>query len=99
MKKNINRQLKLSVKFTENELERKLLKLMTSNAILPLSTRNKLVENNSLVSSSLGISKLRRVCRLTGRSRGILKDFGISRIQWKELFNEGLINGSRKSSW
>lgn len=36
---------------------------------------------------------------ISGRSRGFMRDFGINRIEFRELANEGKIPGVRKSSW
>lgn len=44
------------------------------------------------------VRKTRR-CFLTGRKRGFLRDFGLSRIAFRELANEGKIPGIKKSSW
>jgi small subunit ribosomal protein S14 len=41
----------------------------------------------------------RNRCWVTGRSRGFYKDFGLSRHVLREMGNEGLIPGLRKSSW
>ena len=38
-------------------------------------------------------------CPLTGRSRGYIRKFGISRIVFREMALEGKIPGVRKSSW
>ncbi len=38
-------------------------------------------------------------CAATGRSSGYIRDFGLSRIKFRELANEGKIPGVRKSSW
>lgn len=38
-------------------------------------------------------------CNLTGRPRGVLKKFGISRIAFRDMANRGLIPGVTKSSW
>ncbi len=38
-------------------------------------------------------------CALTGRSRGFLRKYGISRIAFRELALAGQIPGVRKSSW
>ena len=38
-------------------------------------------------------------CRITGRSRGNLKKFGLSRIMFREMARKGLIPGVTKSSW
>jgi small subunit ribosomal protein S14 len=38
-------------------------------------------------------------CQLTGRSRGNLRKFKISRIMLRELANQGMIPGLKKASW
>lgn len=44
-------------------------------------------------------TRLKNRCRLTGRPRGYLRYFGVSRIAFRELASEGEIMGIRKSSW
>lgn len=44
-------------------------------------------------------TRLKNRCKLTGRPRGYLRQFGISRIAFRELASEGEIMGIRKSSW
>jgi len=41
----------------------------------------------------------RNRCSMTGRPRGYIRQFGISRIQFRELASKGLIPGVRKASW
>ena len=38
-------------------------------------------------------------CAVSGRGRGYMRDFGLSRIQFRELAREGKITGVKKSSW
>lgn len=38
-------------------------------------------------------------CFATGRRRGFMRDFGLSRIKFRELAREGKLPGVRKSSW
>ena len=38
-------------------------------------------------------------CRITGRSRGNFKKFGLSRLMFREMAHKGLIPGVTKSSW
>lgn len=41
----------------------------------------------------------RNRCWATGRSRGFYRDFGLSRHALREMGNEGLIPGFKRSSW
>jgi small subunit ribosomal protein S14 len=44
-------------------------------------------------------SRQRNRCWVTGRSQGFYRDFGLSRHVLREMGNEGLIPGLKKSSW
>jgi small subunit ribosomal protein S14 len=38
-------------------------------------------------------------CKLTGRPKGYMRQFGVSRVTFREMANQGLIPGVRKASW
>ena len=38
-------------------------------------------------------------CKLTGRPRGYMRQFGVSRVMFREMANNGLIPGVKKASW
>lgn len=43
--------------------------------------------------------RLKNRCNVTGRSRGYMRVFGLSRIQFREMAREGKIPGVKKASW
>ncbi len=43
--------------------------------------------------------RLHNRCQLTGRPKGYMRQFGISRINFREMANNGMIPGVRKASW
>ena len=43
--------------------------------------------------------RLRNRCALSGRARGYMRDFGVSRIVFRDMAREGKIPGIRKASW
>ena len=43
--------------------------------------------------------RLHNRCKLTGRPRGYMRQFGISRVAFREMANNGLIPGVKKASW
>jgi small subunit ribosomal protein S14 len=43
--------------------------------------------------------RLHNRCKLTGRPRGYMRQFGLSRVTFREMANSGLIPGVKKSSW
>ncbi len=53
---------------------------------------DKLPKNSSAV-------RLHNRCRLTGRPRGYMRTFGISRVTFREMALAGKIPGVRKASW
>ncbi|MFN8310260.1 MAG: 30S ribosomal protein S14 [Chitinophagales bacterium] len=56
------------------------------------SQLDKLPKNSSKV-------RLRNRCKLTGRARGYVRLFGISRIVFRDLASDGKIPGVTKASW
>ncbi len=59
------------------------------NAVIAL---NKMSPNSSPV-------RLRNRCQLTGRARGFLRKFKLSRLCFREMASFGMIPGITKSSW
>jgi small subunit ribosomal protein S14 len=53
---------------------------------------DKLPRNSSAV-------RLHNRCKLTGRPKGYMRKFGISRVTFREMASEGKIPGITKSSW
>jgi len=53
---------------------------------------DKLPKNSSAV-------RLHNRCNLTGRPRGYMRKFGISRVTFREMASAGKIPGVTKSSW
>lgn len=43
--------------------------------------------------------RLHNRCMITGRPRGYMRQFGISRITFREMASAGLIPGVKKASW
>ncbi|MBT6439057.1 MAG: 30S ribosomal protein S14 [Flavobacteriales bacterium] len=52
----------------------------------------KLPKNSSKV-------RLHNRCEITGRPKGYIRQFGISRVTFREMANQGLIPGVIKASW
>lgn len=43
--------------------------------------------------------RLHNRCKISGRPKGYMRQFGLSRIQFREMASKGLIPGVRKASW
>jgi small subunit ribosomal protein S14 len=53
---------------------------------------DKLPKNSSPV-------RLHNRCKLTGRPKGYIRKFGISRVTFREMASDGKIPGIKKASW
>jgi len=53
---------------------------------------DKLPKNSSRV-------RLHNRCQLTGRPKGYMRQFGVSRVTFREMALKGLIPGVTKASW
>jgi small subunit ribosomal protein S14 len=53
----------------------------------------------SLLPRNSNPNRLHNRCKLTGRPKGYMRLFGISRITFREMASKGLIPGVKKASW
>jgi small subunit ribosomal protein S14 len=63
-----------------------------------LKEEGKWVELQKLPRNSSPV-RLNNRCPISGRTRGYMRDFGVSRIVFREMALEGKIPGVRKASW
>ncbi|MFV0484088.1 MAG: 30S ribosomal protein S14 [Bacteroidales bacterium] len=84
MKAREVKRAKLVAKYAEKRA-----KLKEEGDFIGLS---KLPKNSSPV-------RLHNRCKLTGRPKGYMRQFGISRINFREMASSGLIPGVKKASW
>ena len=91
-----NRRIKLSNKFYK---KRSALKKIIMDKKLPLDERFKAQQKVSNLPRNSAISRVRNRCELTGRTRGVYRKFGLSRIKIRELSMAGSLPGVVKSSW
>ena len=95
VQKNLNRQ-KLIEKFSN---KRKVLKKKIMDKTISIEERLKLQNKlNDLPRNSANI-RYRNRCKLTGRTRGVYRKFGLSRIKIRELSMSGDLPCMVKSSW
>jgi small subunit ribosomal protein S14 len=95
IQKNNNRKVIVS-KF---QSKRQNLKKKIMQKDLSMEERFKLQSKlNELPRDSAKI-RLRNRCEITGRTRGVYRKFGLSRIKLRELTMSGNLPGMVKSSW
>jgi len=87
---------KESMKARERKREKLVARYADKRAQLKAEGRwdelQKLPKNSSKV-------RLHNRCKLTGRPRGYMRQFGISRVLFREMADKGLIPGVSKASW
>jgi len=66
---------------------------------IPFTERVALYKKFERIPRNSAPSRQRNRCWVTGRSRGFYRDFGLSRHVLREMGNDGLIPGLKKSSW
>lgn len=81
------------------EIERAFLKATTSAQNIKKADRFLAQRKLAKMQRDGSPTRIRNRCNITGRSRGITKYFGISRIKIRDLVSMGLLPGVRKSSW
>ena len=95
IQKNLNRK-KIVLKFQKRN---QILKKQIMKKDLSIEDRFKLQSQlNDLPRNSSNI-RVRNRCELTGRTRGVYRKFGLSRIKLRELSMSGSLPGVVKSSW
>lgn len=87
---------KESMKARERKREKMVAKYAEKRAALKADgdyeALQKLPKNSSAV-------RMHNRCKLTGRPKGYMRQFGISRVKFREMASAGLIPGVKKASW
>ena len=97
---------KESIKARERKREKMVAKYATKRAALkemvrvgsPEEVEKAVIALQKLPKNALPV-RLHNRCKLTGRPKGYMRLFGISRIQFREMASKGLIPGVKKASW
>ena len=72
--------------------------LCTPGYFLRLKAEGYYIGLSQLPRNSASI-RMHNRCKLTGRPKGYMRQFGVSRIQFREMASAGLIPGIKKASW
>jgi small subunit ribosomal protein S14 len=87
---------KESVKARERKRIKMVAKYATKRAALKEAGDYQALDKLPKSSSAV---RLHNRCKLTGRPRGYMRKFGISRVTFRELASAGKIPGITKASW
>ncbi len=91
-----DQRARLVAKYAERR--QKLTAVVKNPDATPGEKRKAMAELQSLPRDSSAVRHRNR-CQMTGRPRGFIGKFGLSRIAFRDMSLHGLIPGVRKSSW
>lgn len=91
-----DRRAKLVARYAEKRA--RLVAVMKDRDASPDEKRRAMAALQALPRDSAPV-RYRNRCQMTGRPRGFIGKFGISRIAFREMSLHGLIPGVRKASW
>ena len=95
IEKNLRRQ-ELVARYADRR--RALVAVLKDANATPLEKREAQAKLRKLPRDSAAV-RVRNRCQFSGRPRGYLRRFGLSRIAFRDNSLEGLVPGVRKSSW
>lgn len=89
---------RLRTKALRQEIRRKTLKVLIFNQEVDMGSRLILTKKLSKLNKRNFKSKIKNICRISGRSRGV-NYLGLSRMKIREYQLMGVITGLKKYSW
>ena len=96
---SIQKNLRRKLMVTKYKQKRLALKNKIKNKNLVLEERIKLQSKLNDLPRDGSKVRVRNRCEITGRSRGVYRKFGLSRIKVRELSMSGSLPGVIKASW
>ncbi|KMZ70229.1 Ribosomal protein S14, mitochondrial [Zostera marina] len=85
--------------YAKYEVKRRLFKALVRDPDLPSDLHDKFRNKLSALPRNSSLTRVRNRCIFSGRARGVLSLFRMSRIVFRTLANRGEISGIKKSSW
>ena len=87
---------KASMKARQAKRERPVAKYAAKRAALKASGCYEALQKLPHKASAV---RLHNICKMSGRPKRYMRQFGISRIDFREMASAGLITGVKKASW
>ncbi|MGH7583630.1 MAG: 30S ribosomal protein S14 [Gemmatimonadales bacterium] len=96
---SIQRNLKRTRLVAKYDAQRKELKAVIRSLTATQSQKEIAIRKLQALPRNASPVRIRNRCQLSGRSRGFVRRFGLSRIAFRDMALEGKIPGVRKASW
>ena len=97
--RKLKKDYKIRKELKRVEKEKIIYKALIRNELIPLEIRMGIQEEMIKEIKRISRSRIQNYCIETGRSRGVIKKLGRSRITLKEKGEKGELTGWRRSSW
>jgi ribosomal protein S14 len=99
MKYLLEKDKKRRLIFLKYEKQRVCLKALAKDKRLSLSVRLLYKMKLNLYNKNSSKTRIKNRCVTTGRARGVIRYFRMSRLEVRQLALKGFLNGLRKASW
>ena len=100
IKHKVKKDLLKRINFQKGELDRReLLSIRKSSVLIGSPAWWNAVDTLNNIGGKGSITRIRNICKITGRPRGILTSSGFSRLEWRRWADRGEIPGIRRASW
>jgi small subunit ribosomal protein S14 len=96
---SITRDAARRIKYKHNELKRQALLAIYHDLHLSAKTRQIAMEELQDLDRNSSLTRINRRCVITGRPRGVLRRYRISRLVFRKAALQGHIPGVFKASW
>lgn len=83
----------------EAEIRRTALRYVARNKELPQKTRMLAQFRLAEMPAKSAESRIVLRCTMTGRARGVIPEYNINRMRFRELALQGMLPGVQKASW
>jgi small subunit ribosomal protein S14 len=95
----VMRELKRTALVKKHAKKRNKLKELIADPTTDYDARLKAVTTLQKLPRDSSPARQRNRCQLTGRSRGVYRKFGLSRMKLREVAMRGEVPGLKKASW
>ena len=100
IKRKVYKDIQIRSNFYSNELsKRELLCIRKAPQLMGTETWKNAIDHLNNKGDLGSITLIRNLCINTGRARGVLVPFGLSRMEWRRFADKGEIPGFRRASW
>lgn len=96
MKAREVKRAKLVAKYAQRKAD---LKKAAKELVLKGESAYEIYQELQKLPKNASYIRLHNRCKITGRPKGYMRQFGLSRIQFREMASSGLIPGVKKASW